>query len=383
MHCVNESWWPENHSALESVPITDEIKSHCFYYSQRYPWPEFLIRGLHPGHLPLPLKLGLAALGAVTNFLVIALSFFSQKIDPGTGFKYFFGNLAVADAAYALFHIVMSVMKLLATYSSRYPMTLVTSTLVHCYQFAIPNAMILALWPISYNRYKVIIKQEDWFFTRKTILLLCLQAHLPLLFPVPYFLFPQKRAMFIRRPLHYVLDLSPYYGLHWTVPAPLIALAFTLYFTIRLHAFLWKAKMRAAKILIKSIDEVKAEKRLIRAMTIQSVQPILIVAPGVASFFVILATGGKQNLGGGRTIGGYWVEDMIRLIVIANPLLDAAATLCIVPAYRRALKQHLVEKFAVMRALKKTKVQPIAASAQAKTTSAAVGARAVVRHRND
>ena len=241
MHCVNESWRPENHSSFESVPITDEIKNHCFYYSPQYPWPEILIRSLRPAQLPLPLKLSVAALGAATNFLVIALSFFSQKIEPGTGFKYFFGNLAVIDAAYAMLHIVDTVMKLLATYSNDYPMTLVTSTLLSSYDFAIPNGMILALWPISYNWYKVIIKQEDWFFTRKTILLLCLQAHLPLLYPMPYFVFAQK-AMFIPDPFHYILDLYPYYGFHWGVPAPLIALAVTLYFTIRLHVFLWKGE---------------------------------------------------------------------------------------------------------------------------------------------
>ena len=342
-----------------------------------------MIRSMRPRHLPLPLKLGVTALGVVTNFLVIGLSFFSQKIERGTGFKYFFGNLAILDAAYSVFIIAIHTRRLLATYSSHYPMTLVTSTLLNCYEFAIPNAMLLALWPISYNRYKVIIKQQDWFFTRKTILLLCLQAHLPLLFPVPYFIFPPKRAMFVTRRLHYILDLYPYYGLHWGVPAPLIALAFTLYFTVRLHAFLWRAKTRAANILNKSINEVKAEKRLIRAMTNQSVQPILIVAPAVASFSVTLWTGGKQNLGGGRTIGGYLVEEWIRLMVIANPLLDAAATLYIIPAYRRALRQHAMEKFNFIRALKKTKVQPMAPSAEAKTASAAVGARAVVRHRND
>ena len=127
-----------------------------------------------------------------------------------------------------------------------------------------------------------------------------------------------------------------------------------LVFVKRLVKFLWHNLAMVAQTLQKSPTEVKREQRIVKAMIIQGLLPVLTLAPGAYTLFAmaILGFGPFEKI---QIPGGYTIQGLTWTLMYLNPVFDALTTFMVVKAYFDAFKATLADW---VKKLKKKKHQP-------------------------
>ena len=273
--------------------------------------------------------------------LVIFLSFFTKHLEHD--FRYFFGNLAIVDLCFAIAGLLFHWLQPILSRLFDIPENIYVQTIVVKLPLALTISMIFAIALTSFHRHVIICKQNEAFFTKRRIFVLCLLSYSPILWPLVVL---SIRA-FVRRLTANASGVFtfalPYELLVLTLIGTLI-FVFHFYFMLNLVFYLCKNQARLAETLNKSVEEIRKEKRLILAILIQGTVPYLCLSPALYSLLArhILAQKAMLPLDTiYLPILGYSVQQFFILFLYMNPFFDSLTTLLVVKQYFKALRLSL------------------------------------------
>uniref|UniRef100_A0A914XTE4 G-protein coupled receptors family 1 profile domain-containing protein n=1 Tax=Plectus sambesii TaxID=2011161 RepID=A0A914XTE4_9BILA len=299
--------------------------------------------------LSLSLFFGVASFGGIpANLLVIYVSFRSSLVTGN--YKYFLANLAICDLAacfanmfqffYHLYHLLCEV-----------PLDITKCHVQTAFPYTFGFCMVAALPLASINRYCVICRDLEAWFTKRKILLLCLTAYFPLLYPIIDFLFAPQ-AVYYTNLCTYTLftPFNPewiFFVLGIYVYPSLIFSNMGVYKKLSTH-------MSKTKKLLGTQTDIN--RSILKGLVIQAsippicCLPILIVILTVAFSGVGLnpdALSAKVVVRFSET-AVLTTMDLGFIFFNLNPMLDALVTLTVVNPYRIATKElflKIMKKF--------------------------------------
>jgi hypothetical protein len=300
-----------------------------------------------PANANATLSLSLTAfiscsIGVPANILVICLSLFSSKIQGE--YKYFIANLAFCDLSYCLSCLFQCVFHLYHRFGN-VPMnvtrcnwqTFLPYTTGLCTGFAIPLASI--------NRYVVIVLDKDyWFEKKRTVLLLCLTAYIPVSYMVISFLFSPYVVYFpyCNYTSYIPFGIEPFFAYVIAIVYPTI-----IFCNYRLYRVLSKHMSSLKTILNKTTSQVENERSILKAIVLQGALPAISAFPiGMVLFGMSLS--GWPNV---TVVLFHWSDDLVLTlpdvcwcIYVTTPSIDALIDLFVVKQYRTALA-HVLSRF--------------------------------------
>ena len=209
------------------------------------------------------------------------------------------------------------------------------SSISTLFTVALFMSMMWAIVLTAYHRYMVIYGQKAYIFTKKKLRLLCLACYHPLVWAL---LVVIVRGFVKKVPTenNYTFAL-PYELLVFVIPGS-IALPTYLVYLKRLVGYLWSNMAEVAVTLQKTEEEVKREKRIVKAIVIQGLLPLLNAAPAGYTYVAISLFGSSPLEDYHIPVFGYNIQSLIWIFSFQNPVFDACATFFIVKAYSEAFK---------------------------------------------
>jgi hypothetical protein len=273
------------------------------------------------------------SIGVPFNLLVIYLSFFNKEIKHHC--KYLLGNLAICDILF-LSGIVMSNLMNEYLLAINLPWTPFVCT-VYRTLFDTPIVCMLNAVPlISFNRYAVIVLQNDDIFTNKKIFLMCLLVYYPLLYPLLTLSFPMYLVSDAFCGYNYWF---PFIREFLVVPIAILSIA-SVFCIVKTFLFLQKHMKTVSAVVERS--KLKDERSILISITIQGLLPLVSCIPSlVLSSIGIVFHNYSAIMWESWHIFGVTIETPVLNITMTllqlSPVFDAWLTLLCVRQYRRII----------------------------------------------
>ena len=209
------------------------------------------------------------------------------------------------------------------------------SSIISVFTAATFMSMMNALLLTAYHRYMVIYEQKVYIFTKKRLFLLCLACYNPLVWAI-LVLLVQGFVTKMPGENNYTFAL-PYEMLFFGIVS---AIFVSMYFVFlkRLVGYLWSNMAFLAVALQKTEQEIKREKRIVKAIVIQGLLPLFSAAPIGYSYVVISLFGSSPLETYHIPILGYNIQSLIWIFGYLNPVCDACTTFFVVKAYSDAFR---------------------------------------------
>jgi hypothetical protein len=283
-------------------------------------------------------------IGIPVNLLVLFISFRCSKIDGD--YKYFLANLSMCDLLYLLstlfvscYHLYHRLLNIPMNAVQCSVETIFGYTAGLCVGFAIPLASI--------NRYFMIVRNAENWFTKKRIIIICLTAYIPFIYPVTIFLFAPYTVA--------------YYRCRYTLYIPFLIEAFFAYVIVIVYPTIMFCNFMIYRVLSKHIQTTTAllnltpqqidnEQSILKAIVIQGMLPVVCALPaGVMLITVFLFGWGSSNIMVFE-FNAFFVlnlTDLCWCFFMLSPMFDAIIALLIVKQYRAAfldMKKKLLSR---------------------------------------
>ena len=196
-------------------------------------------------------------------------------------------------------------------------------------------SMLLALFVTAYHRYVVNYEYRSYIFTKKRLVLMCLACY----WPVVWTILPISVRGFVKKvptENNYTFAL-PYEMLFFAIISFILVPTY-LVFLKRLVGYLWSNMAMVAVALQKTEEEVKREKRIVKAIMIQGLLPFLGAAPTGYTYIAISLFRSSPLEDHRIPLLQYNIQNLIWIFAYLNPVFDACTTFFVVNAYSEALK---------------------------------------------
>lgn len=211
-------------------------------------------------------------IGIPLNLFVVYLSFVNKSIQ--NNYKYFLGNIAICDILF-LYGLLM--LDLVHTY-------VVENNLIYtpflCTMYRIWGQTFCVCYfhsqpLVSINRYVVVVRQNDDFFTNRVVLILCMLVYWPILYPILAFACPTHLVRDVLCGYMYWFPLIREFML---VPAGILN-CISVFCVVKLFLCI-REHMKTVSAHL-DMSSLKDERSLLIAITIQGILPILSCLPSV------------------------------------------------------------------------------------------------------
>jgi hypothetical protein len=275
------------------------------------------------------------AFGIPTSLFVLLVSFFSSKIEGN--YKYFIANSAFFDLGYCTAQVFVLCFHLYHIYFN-VPMNAVKCTILSFAPNTTGMCLCFAIPLTSVNRYFVIVKGKEKWFTKKLIVLICMTALFPILYPIKTFLFARYITIcpYCQYSLYipYSLDIFLIYIIFVSYTA-LIFCNYSIYRVLSQHV------TSLSKFYNSTAEQIKNERSLLKAIVIQGVVPVFTALPAGVVFISVYLFG----FGWGETTFTIFMfndgtslslTDLCLLCFAFTPTIDALVVLFVVKQYRKA-----------------------------------------------
>lgn len=273
--------------------------------------------------------------GVPANLLVLLLSFSSAEIIGN--YKYFIANLAFFDLVYC-FGAIFQAASQAYYYFVNVSMNTVSCTLQVVFAYTGGLSLGCALPLTSLNRYLVIVKDKDEWFTRKVVVLICMTALLPFFYPIIVFLFAPYVVddPMCSYTLYIPFSIEPFFVYVIAFCYPLLMFCnYKLYRVLSQHMTVMTKKLK------RSVEQIKNEKSILKAIIFQGALPAVTAFP-LGMMFIAVFIGGWEAVSFNVLVINdeivlslseifFWIYDL-------TPTIDALITLFVVKQYKNALR---------------------------------------------
>uniref|UniRef100_A0A914WHC5 G-protein coupled receptors family 1 profile domain-containing protein n=1 Tax=Plectus sambesii TaxID=2011161 RepID=A0A914WHC5_9BILA len=275
------------------------------------------------------------ALGVPLNLIIVYLSFISAKVDGD--FKYFLGNLAVADLGFC-FGNVYNWAQHFYFVKKEIPSNVITCSLQGSFGYGFGFATALALPLLPLNRYCVIVQKSKWFTKSHTFLLCLIPYILGFIGEIYDVFFAQSITFYPRCGFHVYTQFIPEFLI---VP---IAAGYTaaIYCNFKVHKIV-ATHMRASRRSARGSNHVVCERSVLKASIYQACIPLIFIFPITVYLTSTIFLGWAAAEFVLISIGPYHltVDDVGFGMMMFQPTATALVTLLIVKPYKDAAESYI------------------------------------------
>ena len=217
-------------------------------------------------------------------------------------------------------------------------------------------SMLFAILLTAYHRYMVIYEHRAYIFTKKRLFLLCLACYCPLVWEILVLTI----GGFVKRvPTRNTYTFALPYEMLFLAIVTLIVFPIYLVWLKRLVSYLWTNMAEVALTLQKTEEEIRREKRVVKAMLIQGLLPVFSAAPAGITFLAISISGPSPLEDYRIPFLGYTIQSLMWIFAYLNPVFDSCATFFIVKAYSEAFKATVAGWLDALKKKCSRKVAPV------------------------